>query len=937
MTRPQIPIITRYVFTLILGLVSLVSKAQFDTDYWMPPVWESRDGGSTSPTELLITTAYPKANYSVTLSNGLPISIGQVKRGTPVTVLLDTVSGMTFKANTVEDNKGLLIKADHPVQAVYRNTSGNNQCLVPLKGLSGLGKDFRAGSQTRIREGSYGANDLHFISVMATENNTRITLEAPEGVNFFGGESTVNITLDKYQTYLVRNTTAAGSAADNVTNNLVGSHITANKSVAVISGGQHLRYDNSGNADAGIDQLVPTNSDFYEVIGTQYVVVRGGTESQSGVSTDYALVVGTVNNTEIYINGINTPVATIDEGEVFEYVLPGGPEEIGTPYLIETSKRAFVYHVSGLRQHEVGMSAVPSIGCTGSNYLEFTRFGGNDNYIHIIAPDAAFASSSSLTINGNSYTDYDGTAQSVPGNIGWKTISFSYGTSEPEEVVVQSSEFFHLGVVVGGSQGGTYGYLSGFPRKIDVLDPQNQLPTTRYVVDTVEQGSTVTHCLDLQSCNDEYHITSITPSANSGSVSRVGEPGQPMDTCLQYTARADYVGDDTLRVAVTNVIGVSGTVELIFHITPPVNKPIANDDVLAVTQDESITGNVLENDEDLQFGSEVELVTDVENGSLKLSPDGSFTYLPNVNFMGADSFVYQLCSNDNPSVCVSATVTLNVLLPKPKVIPAAFQLNLGQLQLEESLLPFVTDPVGEGLTFTILEGVKQGELVLEKDGSFTYTAPEGYSGTDTLIYQACDRADPPNCVEGAAVIGFTFDEGMEDSDNDGISDGIEKGSDSLNPLDTDQDGIPDYLDTDSDNDGLPDQLEAGNPSQPVDTDLDGMPDYRDLDSNDDGIPDSYQDLLTIYEGFSPDGDGINDVWVIEGIDNFPNNEVQVFNRWGNRVFRVEGYNNQEVAWGSQSTLGLVVGQSQVPGGTYFYLIDLRNGKQPLSGYIIVNR
>ncbi|MEM6845430.1 MAG: Ig-like domain-containing protein [Bacteroidota bacterium] len=927
----------RCALTLLLGLASLVAQAQFDTDYWMPPVWESRDGGSTSPTELLITTAYPKANYSVTLSNGLPVSIGQVRRGEPVTVLLDTVSGMTFEANIVEDNKGLVIKADFPVQVVYRNTSGNNQCLVPLKGLSGLGKDFRAGSQTRIREGSYGANDIHFISVMATENDTRITIEAPENVSFFGGESTVNITLDKHQTYLVRNTTAAGSEADNITNNLVGSRITSNKSIAVISGGQHLRYINSGNADAGIDQLVPTNSDFYEVIGTQYIVVRGGTESQSGVSTDYALVVGTVDNTEIYINGISTPVATINAGEVFEYVLPGGPEEIGTSYLIETSEKAFVYHVSGLRQNEVGMSAVPSIGCTGSNYLEFTRFGGNDNYIHIMAPDAAFTTPSSLTINSNPYTDFDGSAQPVPGNIGWKTISFSYGTSEPEEIVVQSSEFFHLGVVVGGSQGGTYGYLSGFPRKIDVLDPLNRLPTTRYVVDTVEQGGTLIHCLDLQSCNDQYHITSITPSVNTGSVSRVGEPGQPMDTCLQYVAQADYVGNDTIRVAVTNAIGVSGTAELVFHITQPVNKPIANDDVVTVNQDEPSTGNVLENDEDLQFGSTVELVTNVENGSLELAPDGSFTYVPNVNFTGTDSFVYQLCSNDNPSVCVSATVTLNVQPPELAAIPAAFQLDLGESQLEESLLPFVTDPAGEGLSFTILEDVTQGELVLEEDGSFTYTPPEGFSGTDTLTYQACDRAEPPNCIEGIATIGFTFDEGLVDSDNDGIVDSIEKGNDPLNPLDTDQDGIPDYLDTDSDNDGLPDQLEAGNPNQPVDTDLDGIPDYRDLDSDDDGVPDSYQDLLTIYEGFSPDGDGINDVWVIEGIENFPDNEVQIFNRWGNRVFQAEGYNNQEVAWGSQSTLGLVVGQSQVPGGTYFYLIDLRNGRQPLSGYIIVNR
>nr|WKN34465.1 Ig-like domain-containing protein [Tunicatimonas sp. TK19036] len=928
-----------YILLLLPWLTGTVAQAQFNTDYWMPPVWESRGGGSATPTELLITTAYPKANYTVMLANGLPVSIGQVKRGVPVTVTLDTIQGMTFVANTVEDSKGLLVRADYPVQVVYRNTSGNNQCLVPLKGQSGLGTEFRAGSQTRIREGSYGANDLHFISVMATQNNTHVTITAPREVVFFGGASTVNITLNKHQTYLVRNATSAGDGADNKTNNLVGSHIESDKPIAVISGGQHLRYVNSGNADAGIDQLVPVHSEYYEIIGNQYILVRGGTESQSGTSTDYALIVGAYDNTKVFINGISTPVATIDAGEVFEYILPGGPEEIGVPYLIETSEKAFVYHVSGLRQHEVGMSAVPSINCTGSNYLEFVRFGGNDNYIHIIAPDAAFATPTSLTINDDPYTTYDESVQTVPGNVGWKTISFSYGTGEPEDIIVKSQEFFHLGVIVGGSQGGTYGYLSGFPRKIDVLDPVNLLPTTRYVVDTLDQGSSISHCLNLQSCNDQYQIKSIISSANTGRVQTLGEAGQSMDTCLRYTARTDFLGNDTIRVNVSNAEGITGTVELVFHVTRPVKKPLANNDTLEVTQNSLVEGNVLNNDQDLQFSNGIGLVSQVQNGSLTLASDGTFTYQPNMNFLGVDSFEYQLCSIDEPSVCVKATVILNVEPPRtsPEARGATFQLDSGETRLENSLISFVTDPVGEGLTFSLLTDVIQGELSLEEDGTFRYIAPEGYGGTDMFTYEVCDRGELANCTEGTVTIDIVFDENLQDTDGDGILDGFEKGDDPENPLDTDQDGVPDYEDTDSDNDGLPDWLEARGEQPPIDTDQDGLPDYRDLDSDNDGIPDSYQSLLTIYEGFTPDGDGINDIWVIEGIENFPDNNVQVFNRWGNRVFQAKGYNNQEVAWGSQITGGFAFGDTQVPSGTYFYLISLNNGKQPISGYVIVNR
>jgi hypothetical protein len=65
------------------------------------------------------------------------------------------------------------------------------------------------------------------------------------------------------------------------------------------------------------------------------------------------------------------------------------------------------------------------------------------------------------------------------------------------------------------------------------------------------------------------------------------------------------------------------------------------------------------------------------------------------------------------------------------------------------------------------------------------------------------------------------------------------------PVDTDSDGIPDYLDTDTDNDGIPDSQEAisplnPDPTNPADTDGDGIPDFRDTDTDNDGIPDSIE-------------------------------------------------------------------------------------------------
>ena len=78
-----------------------------------------------------------------------------------------------------------------------------------------------------------------------------------------------------------------------------------------------------------------------------------------------------------------------------------------------------------------------------------------------------------------------------------------------------------------------------------------------------------------------------------------------------------------------------------------------------------------------------------------------------------------------------------------------------------------------------------------------------------------------------------------DSDNDGIPDAVEKGTDPNNPVDSDKDGIPDYRDLDSDGDGIPDATEKGsNPNVLADTDKDGIPDYLDLDSDGDGVLDA---------------------------------------------------------------------------------------------------
>ncbi len=89
-------------------------------------------------------------------------------------------------------------------------------------------------------------------------------------------------------------------------------------------------------------------------------------------------------------------------------------------------------------------------------------------------------------------------------------------------------------------------------------------------------------------------------------------------------------------------------------------------------------------------------------------------------------------------------------------------------------------------------------------------------------------------------------------------------------------------------------------------------------------------------GFTPNT-GIDGFWVIEGIENYPDNSVYIFNRWGNEVFNIKGYDNADKAWFGENEGKLSLSESDVPDGTYFYLIDLGDGGSPVSGYVIIKR
>lgn len=92
--------------------------------------------------------------------------------------------------------------------------------------------------------------------------------------------------------------------------------------------------------------------------------------------------------------------------------------------------------------------------------------------------------------------------------------------------------------------------------------------------------------------------------------------------------------------------------------------------------------------------------------------------------------------------------------------------------------------------------------------------------------------------------------------------------------------------------------------------------------------------IRIYDVITPNGDGVNDVWVIEGLSRYPQNTVQIFDKWGDLVYETSNYRNEWYGQGKESAL--------LPDGTYFYLIKLntRNrtgGENVFKGTVLIKR
>ena len=92
--------------------------------------------------------------------------------------------------------------------------------------------------------------------------------------------------------------------------------------------------------------------------------------------------------------------------------------------------------------------------------------------------------------------------------------------------------------------------------------------------------------------------------------------------------------------------------------------------------------------------------------------------------------------------------------------------------------------------------------------------------------------------------------------------------------------------------------------------------------------------LNIYNIITPNGDGMHDFFKVGNIGYYDNNAVTIFDRWGNKVFEISGYDNLERMFTGTSNIG---GSNDLDTGNYYYVIDKGNGSEKTAGYLFIKR
>lgn len=216
------------------------------------------------------------------------------------------------------------------------------------------------------------------------------------------------------------------------------------------------------------------------------------------------------------------------------------------------------------------------------------------------------------------------------------------------------------------------------------------------------------------------------------------------DGSFHYAPNTNFTGLDSFTYRASDGQLTSEVATVTITILAGNDPPVARDDQYSTAEHTSLTiiaPGVLNNDSDPDGDTlTVVLGASPTNGTLVLNPDGGFTYTPNTNYIGFDSFSY--FANDGGTNSNLATVSITVLPANDPPLAVNDAYTTGEdtvlMITAPGILANDSDPDGDLLTATLVSGPANGSLALNPDGGFSYQPTTNFNGVDMFTYRASD-------------------------------------------------------------------------------------------------------------------------------------------------------------------------------------------------------
>ena len=289
---------------------------------------------------------------------------------------------------------------------------------------------------------------------------------------------------------------------------------------------------------------------------------------------------------------------------------------------------------------------------------------------------------------------------------------------------------------------------------LPVSGPENEAPIANADTTTTPEGTPISIPVIANDFDPDGDAISVTETTDPDNGTVTLNP----DGTITYTPNDGFIGEDTFTYTICDdanpALCDTATVTVTIQPTDAPNTTNANDDAYTTTPDAVISQNVLVNDNDVEGDNQtVTANTNPNNGTVTVAPNGDFTYTPNPGFAGTDMFTYTICDDNADQACDTATVYITVggIENTTDAIADINNTFVGQ-PVTGNVLTNDEDFEGDAQTVTANTQPDNGTVVVNPDGTYTYTPNPGFTGEDTFEYTICDDGNPQACDTATVYI-----------------------------------------------------------------------------------------------------------------------------------------------------------------------------------------